>query len=148
MYLKRRFGQILGSFLVMGAIGCQTDPAKDFTSLKPGMEKMDVLEVMGSPQRTQRWHGMDRWTYIYYEQKNRSEKEVHFDQGKAVYIGEKYQPPVSAKEQDEIYAEQNEQLEKEWADRREQAKANLSNYHQELDGENEVRFVPQYEPVK
>ena len=140
---------ILGSFFVLGVTGCQSDPAMDFKHLKPGMEKNDVLEVMGSPQRTQRWHGMDRWTYIYYEQKqNREEKEVHFDQGKAVYIGEKYSPPVTAKEQDDIFDEQNQQLEKQYAARREEARTNLSRYHEEAEGENEVRYVPQYEPVK
>lgn len=124
-------------------------PADDFARLQPGMEKADVLDIMGSPQRTQRWHGMDRWTYIYYQNVARQEKEVHFADGRATYVGGKYEPPVSAEEQDRIFANENAEIEKTYAARREEFKrSGLPKFQEEVDGSNEIRYVPQFEPVK
>ena len=61
---------VIGSLLV----GCQTNMLREYQKINPGMEKDDVLKVMGSPQRTQRFHGKDRWTYIFYYGKVRYEK--------------------------------------------------------------------------
>ncbi len=82
--------------------GCQTPPLKDYKRLTLGMEKHDVLEIMGNPTRTQRWQGKDRWTYIFYDSGIRLEKEVHFFENTSVYVGEPLKPEVSAEEQDKI----------------------------------------------
>lgn len=135
----------LCSFLLWG---CQTLPADDFERLKPGMDKNEVLEIMGNPQRSERWHGMDRWTYIFFDTSKRQEKEVHFSQGKAVYIGGRYVPPVTAAEQDTIFENENRELEKAWAERREQIRNQYQNYENEVRGTGDVRYVPQFEPIK
>ena len=129
-------------------LACQSDPARDFTQLHPGMEKNDVLEIMGSPHQTGRWHGMDRWTYIYYENVNRQEKEIHFTDGKAIYLGAKPAPTVSAEEQDRLFEVQNAELEKTWAAHREENKRSLKTFQDEVEGTHEIRYVPQFVPVQ
>ncbi|RYZ77609.1 MAG: outer membrane protein assembly factor BamE, partial [Proteobacteria bacterium] len=75
---------------------CQTNMLKEYDSLHAGMEKDDVLDKMGSPQRTQRARGKDRWTYVFYHDRIRYEKEVQFFEGTAVYVGDAPQPAESA----------------------------------------------------
>lgn len=71
---------------------CQSKPIRQFEELKPGMEKNQVLETMGTPWTVTRLHGKDRWFYIFYDDGVRLEKEVHFLDGKAVYIGDTWKP--------------------------------------------------------
>ncbi|HVK59940.1 MAG TPA: outer membrane protein assembly factor BamE [Bdellovibrionales bacterium] len=78
---------------------CQT-PAERFTKVKPGMSKDEVLEAAGNPTFSRRWQSKDRWIYTF---DNRSaEREVHFENGKATYVGGTVTPPVSAAEQDRL----------------------------------------------
>lgn len=129
--------------------GCQTHMGADFQKLKVGMEKPEVVDIMGSPQRTQRWRGLDRWTYIYYEREMREEKEVHFDQGKASYVGAKYVPPVSAEQQDAINEASNREVEERVRRNREEAARQLENYEGELQGtESNPGYVPVFDPVQ
>lgn len=129
--------------------GCQTSMGTDFQKLKPGMEKAQVLDIMGSPQRTQRWRGLDRWTYIFYDQELREEREVHFDQGKASYIGAKHVPTVSAEQQDAINEASNREVEERIRRNREEAARNLENYEGEIRGtESNPGYVPTFDPVQ
>ena len=90
---------------ILSLTACQTSQLKQYQQLHLGMEKHDVLEIMGSPYKTSRASDQDRWTYIFYDNQIRNEKEVHFFEGTAVYIGEKAKPLISAEEQDRINAE-------------------------------------------
>ena len=74
---------------------CQTNDVKEFSKVQSGMEKAEVLEIMGSPQRQERWQGMDLWTYIYYTDSQRHEKEIDFSDGKATYVGESAAAPAN-----------------------------------------------------
>lgn len=74
------------------SIGCQSSPLKDFSELKVGMEKGEVLDILGNPNHSGRFHGKDRWTYVFYDNKIRYKKEVHFDQGHVVYLGDTWTP--------------------------------------------------------
>ena len=93
--------------------GCVTPRYKEFKNVKQGMEKDQVLSAAGGPNYSKRWKGKDRWIY---EMKNTPEgsqtKEVHFEEGKAVYVGSKVVPAVSGEEQDRINEESNVQEEK------------------------------------
>ena len=95
-----KFGVLFLSlfFSLLSLSGCAYSQKKQFDQVQVGMEKNTVLSIMDSPQRTQRWHGMDRWTYIFYESDQRIEKEVHFEEGKANYVGDVCQAKVSAVE--------------------------------------------------
>ncbi len=134
--------------LCLSLSGCQTTAAHDFSRLKEGMEKGEVLDVMGSPQRTDRVGDKDRWTYIFYQEVDRQEKEVVFTNGKTSSLGDHKEPTVSAIAQDEINSKENAEVEKVHAARREERKENLQKYENEVKGSNTIRFVPQFEPVR
>jgi len=129
-------------------LGCATNMRQQFERVQVGMEKDDVLGLMDSPQRTQRWHGMDRWTYIFYTDGTRYEKEVHFDAGVAKYVGEVYKPEVSATEQDIKNEEANKQVEALAQTRREEVNKAFPDYEQQSKGTDGIRYVPQYKPVQ
>lgn len=71
------------------------------------MEKADVLELVGGPDRARRWQGKDRWTYVFKKPEGESVQDVHFLEGKVVYSGPPPLPRVSAEEQDRINQETN-----------------------------------------
>lgn len=99
--------------------GCQTHAVDAFAEVKKGQEKREVLEIMGSPDATWRYHGVDRWTYIMYGDDNiRADKEIHFLDGKVIYVGKPMEAIVSAGEQDALNdqtnAEAQKQMEEAW----------------------------------
>lgn len=95
-------------------IGCQTSMYQQFEQVNVGMDKDDVLQIMGSPQRTQRWRGKDRWTFVFYEDRIRFEKEVQFHEGIATYVGYIWQPP---KEESAEYIDQKNKERSEYLDK-------------------------------
>jgi outer membrane protein assembly factor BamE len=123
---------------------------KQFESIKPGMEKDDVLELMGSPNQTQRVSGKDRWYYTFYDNRIRFQKEVQFVDGTAMYIGEVYQPPADQTavavdtRNDERNKAIDEQAKKEVIENR---KA-YDSYEAQTKGTDKVRYVPQFEPIR
>ena len=57
---------------------CQTSQLSEFNKVKNGMDKDTVIDLMGNPQRLERFHSKDRWTYVFYDERVRYEKEIHF----------------------------------------------------------------------
>lgn len=129
---------------------CQTNMIRQFDEIKPGMEKAEVLALMGSPNQTIRAHGKDRWFYNFYENRIRFEKEVQFFEGNAVYVGERWQPPVtqSAAAQDALNEKKNQAADEQIAKDVETHRRNYENYEAKSKGEDKVRYVPQFEPVR
>lgn len=113
-----------------------------------GTYKEDVLDRLGSPHVRDRWHGMDRWVYQYDEETEKIQKEIHFNEGRAVYIGDHPKPAISAEEQDAINEKQNLELEKLYAQRREEIRKAFPKYEESIKGENEIRTVPHFEPIQ
>lgn len=131
--------------LLMSA--CQTSMLKQFSELKPGMEKDDVLNLMGSPNQTQRFHGKDRWKYVFYDQRIRFEKEIQFFEGSAVYIGDPWQPEASqtASAMDSINEERNKVLDAQV----EQDRATRKQiFQEETKPDTKVRYVPTFVPIQ
>ncbi len=77
---------------------CQTARVKEFEQVHSGMSKSEVLSAVGGPVRTQRWRGRDRWEYRMGD----VVREVHFEDGKATYVGSAIKPAISAEEQDRL----------------------------------------------
>jgi outer membrane protein assembly factor BamE len=129
---------------------CQSSPLRQFSELKAGMEKDDVLNIMGSPNRSQRFHGKDRWTYVFYDNKIRFEKEIHFFEGNAVYIGEVWQPEEarSAYFADRVNEEKNKKLDDQITVEKEKATHAFQDYEGELKGTTKVIYTPQFIPVR
>lgn len=104
--------------------GCQSKRYKEFETIHGGMSKGDVLAVMGNPDRTQRWHGRDRWQYTLYGHPDGDVvREVHFENGRSTYVGAAIKPAISADEQDRL----NEIGNREAEIRENQALSNESN---------------------
>jgi outer membrane protein assembly factor BamE len=139
---------MLASFCALTA--CQGSAVKDFQKIKPGMEKDDVLAFMGNPSRTQRFHGKDRWTYIFYDQSIRFEKEIQFFEGNAIYIGDTWQPPEeqSAFVADKKNEERNASIDAELAKEATEARSAYSSYEARVKGTDKVRYVPTFTPLK
>ena len=98
------------AFLLLTAsilAGCQTARWRDFDKIKTGMNKAEVLDLVGGPDRTRRWQGKDRWTYVFKKPTGESIEDVHFEEGKVVYSGAPPVPKISAEEQDRLNEETN-----------------------------------------
>lgn len=142
---------ILAAAILMSGFllsGCQTSMLKEYNKISLGMEKDDVLELMGSPQRTQRFHGKDRWTYVFYDTKVRYEKEVQFFEGNAIYVGDKWEPEVTAAQVDAKNEASNKALEDESLRKYQENPQAYSNYEKEVRGTDKVRYVPSFKPVQ
>lgn len=129
---------------------CQTSMLKQFDGVKPGMEKDDVLDLMGSPDQTQRSQGKDRWYYTFYDKKIRFQKEVQFFEGSAIYVGDFYQPPAdqTAIAVDSRNAARNQQVDEQIKKEVEVYRNAYENYEAKTRGEDKVRYVPTFEPVQ
>lgn len=140
------FGSLFG--LLFFCLGCQTNELKAYEKLKVGMDKGEVLGIMGSPQWSERWHGQDRWSYRFYHQGEALEKEVLFMDGKASYVGEKQKPVVSAEEQDAKNETENRALEEKWARERIEFRAQSNKFLNDEPAQQQIRYVPQFVPMK
>ena len=131
-------------------IGCQTSAKDAFSKVQPGMDKGEVLALMGNPSRTQRFHGKDRWGYIYYDEKTRLEKEVHFENGKTVYIGDVWEPPVekSATVVDKKNEESNAEIDRLAAEAAAQNKRAFTEYEAQTKGNDKVRYLPSFQAIQ
>ena len=131
--------------------GCATSEVRQFSNVKTGMEKSQVLGLMGSPWTTTRFHGKDRWIYVIYEEGVRHEREVHFLNGSAVYVGDAYKPDEikTAVVEDKKNEELEKQMTEESAKVKKENKNAYSDYEQEVKGEGKkVRYMPDYEEIK
>jgi hypothetical protein len=107
MVSKRLQRAVLFLFAV-ALVGCATTRHKEFAQVKPGMDKQAVLEFAGNPDRTMRWQGKDRWIYDFrIDDFSTDSQEVHFQEGRVVYIGKAIQPAVSAEAQDDLNESSN-----------------------------------------
>lgn len=148
------------------SIGCQTSMYQQFEQVNVGMDKDDVLQIMGSPQRTQRWRGKDRWTFVFYEDRIRFEKEVQFQEGVATYVGQTWQPP---KEESAEYVDQKNKERSEYLDKiayqpilpeprpqntsifdshqQNQSELNSQNRNENSNNNKTFIYVPTFEPI-
>lgn len=134
--------------LALALTGCQTNQLKAFEKLKVGMDKGEVLGIMGSPQATQRWQGMDRWTYSFWQDDQFYKKEVHFSESFSKYVGEVYKPEVSAAQQDQVNEAANVEVEALDVARKQETIKGYSDYENSVRGEKDIRFVPSFAPVQ
>lgn len=75
------------TLIVFFLVGCQTSQIRNFERIEVGWRKTDVVELLGSPNGTERVRGKDIWTYILYEEGVRYQREVEFTEGKVTYTG-------------------------------------------------------------
>ncbi len=134
-------------------ISCQTNMAKQFDRITPGTDKDAVLDRLGSPRNITRMNGEDRWYYMYYQDEIRQQKEIHFRDGLVVYVGERKKPtpeidPIAI---DNKNAAVNKQMDDEADRKKEESKnayTNYIKYQKKLKKEDEVQYLPDFEPIE
>lgn len=132
-------------------VSCQSSPVKVFDEeIKKGMDKNQVLHIMGTPNTSGRFHGKDRWIYVMYEGDTRHRKEVHFSDGFAVYVGNEFQPPKDSQANivDQVNLEQEVVLQAEEKQRAKDIGNQLNKFEDDIKGKNSVIYVDQFEPIK
>lgn len=147
--------KLLFPFILLTALilsGCQTSMLKQFQSVSMGMEKADVLELMGSPRDAQRFHGKDRWKYVFYEDKIRFTKEVHFLDGTVIYVGDIWEP---AYEQSAVAMDKRNQEAEKYIQQQNQSTVEAASkdssydqYRSKVKGEDKIRYLPEFEAVR
>lgn len=86
-------------FLTLSSItSCTTSPKRDFEKIQVGMDKADVLELMGNPKRTRRWKGKDEWIYRFYDNNQEVQKKLVFELGRVIEIAEFSDRPTPQQE--------------------------------------------------
>jgi outer membrane protein assembly factor BamE len=140
---------LLGALLFL-SLGCQTNMKRAFEELKIGMDKDQVLEAIGGPRAVTRFHGKDRWFIVYYSEGFRHEKEIHFTNGLATYIGDTYEPPPekSAAAVDKLNASQDVLTYQDLVRTRNTSEQAEANFEQKVRKEDKVRIVPQFDPIQ
>jgi outer membrane protein assembly factor BamE len=144
-----RYLIVLLTFSVLSA--CQSNAKRQFEKLSPGMEKVEVLELMETPWTTTRLHGKDRWIYVFYEDGVRFEKEVHFLNGKAVYIGDTWKPAddQTAESKDKKNADNEVKIEEEEKKHKEELKNAYTDYEKDVKGEGQkIKYMPDFVEVQ
>lgn len=99
----------IGAFFLSG---CQSTPIAEFSRINLGQDKSDVIEFAGGPSWKDRRNGMDRWTYILFQDGIRLERQVLFADGIVAYVGDPIEPFISAEEQDSINEDKNKVLDR------------------------------------
>ena len=135
----------LGLFLLLG---CTINQKKRFDQVQVGMDKDQVLGLLASPQRTQRWQGMDRWTYIFFEDEIKFEKEIHFLEGTAAYVGDIPKPALSADERDKKQDEENAEYDRNYQTKRDENRKSYEDYGSDGSNSTTPRYVPEFKPIQ
>ncbi len=139
------------SVIVTGYLltACQMSPVRQFSKVQVGMEKDQVLAVMGSPQKTLRRASQDRWTYVFYDDDNKKvQREVRFEAGFAVHVGEPLTPEISAEEQDAKNEALNQAQEQIALENKRKSLSAPEDLEEAVKGRNEIRYVPVFTPVQ
>jgi outer membrane protein assembly factor BamE len=144
---------LLFASLAIFLISCQTNMARQFEKITPGIDKDAVLDRLGNPRNITRMGGEDRWYYLYYQDEVRQQKEIHFRDGLVVYAGDKKKPapevdPVAI---DTKHSEVNKQLDEEAERKKQESKnayTNYLKYQKKVKKEDEVQYLPDFEPLQ
>ncbi len=80
-------GLMLVSLLGLGQ-ACQTAAFERFSKIKESMNKDEVLDLVGSPNRTEQFDGKEKWAYRYYNSDKEELRQVTFQNGTVVSFGE------------------------------------------------------------
>ncbi len=78
--------------------GCASFQLSDFSEVRLGMDRSDVIDNIGSPLSTQKRGELNIWTYrLPSETHQVTLKEVHFREDRVVYAGDPVDWPVRPK---------------------------------------------------
>lgn len=148
-----RFSISITAFAFLALTACQSSMIRAFQNVQNGMDKHQVLEMVGDPNSTTRMHGKDRWLYHFYEDGVPRDKEVHFQGGQVVYVGDPWQPAPerTATATDAKHAEQEAAIqaqEQKNIEDRKNANDALAELEKQSRHQDKVRYMPTFVDVK
>lgn len=73
---------------ILTLLGCTTPPLKKFPGVKVGMDKTDVLELVGSPTSKEREDGTDIWHYRFWDEDKWVDKVIIIKLDRVTYSGD------------------------------------------------------------
>jgi outer membrane protein assembly factor BamE (lipoprotein component of BamABCDE complex) len=71
---------------VFSTAGCSTPAHLAFDTIQVGQSKSDVVEIMGSPQKTIRVKDQDQWVFVFFQGDEQIVKGVSFESGRVIAI--------------------------------------------------------------
>jgi outer membrane protein assembly factor BamE (lipoprotein component of BamABCDE complex) len=71
---------------VFSTAGCSTPAHMAFDTIQVGQSKSDVVEIMGSPQKTIRVKDQDQWVFVFFQGDEQIVKGVSFENGRVIAI--------------------------------------------------------------
>lgn len=98
--------------LCLAITSCTSSPYRSFQNVNSGMDKSEVLDLLGSPNKSERYKGLDIWQYSFYEDNKKIKKEVHFRKGKVIYYGKPKMSHQSASDAQKEFKEYKKSLRK------------------------------------
>lgn len=72
--------------LIFFSSGCASSNYDQVKKVKPGMEKTEVLDILGNPNSTRRRGGRDIWTYVIFDDAKKQGADIFFTNGKVVKV--------------------------------------------------------------
>lgn len=137
------------------ALGGTRPELSDLSKVSLGMEKTEVIEILGSPWTSRRVNEQDRWTYRFFKKDGKIVstvyQEIMFKEGKVSYKGDRLSPKISAEEQDEINMQNDINDLEDWKKHLAKPKQAQEEYEQwvrDAKGQNPNAVVPEFKPVK
>lgn len=103
---------VLYSILAIMNVACSTKKMRQIEKVQIGMDRDDVLDIMGSPSRVDRSRQPHIWRYNIIEGSKLIVKEIHFQGHSVHYVGQplkrvklKIEAPLLSKEEKDLFHE-------------------------------------------
>jgi outer membrane protein assembly factor BamE (lipoprotein component of BamABCDE complex) len=87
MFTKKNLVRVLTATVFLFLAACSSPEKAPESKIQMGMDKAAVLEALGTPKKTGRIHGSDRWTYETTVNGQVEKTDVYFQEGKVTYFG-------------------------------------------------------------
>ncbi len=72
---------------VLSLIGCASSLKESLDKIETGMDKSEVIDKAGSPNRSYRQNEHDIWLYRIHDDESSMLHEVTFNEGRVIYTG-------------------------------------------------------------
>ncbi len=79
---------LIGSLLLFSLIACSTPMVERFSKVELGMDKTDVLDELGSPNKSFHQNEQDIWIYSFQTDSTAEQREISFKNEFVSYVGE------------------------------------------------------------
>lgn len=111
--MKKLVNPVWAFLLSLGLLACSTPMHRAMQEVEMGMSKSEVIEKLGSPNRTDRDDGTDKWFYSYDTDGHRRTSEIHFKDSRVVHMGRSPQGSADDDVQDaDTYQEYKDNIKK------------------------------------